>query len=120
MSKKNECRLAVLTVRRFRAAREFARVRKVPFWDSPKSRSISAHIRHNVTERSGAAVDGIEFIDAQFLNIVGHVIPPFLTRDHSLMIGGRREYTARFIDGVMRVTLAKLDMSLPAKKLFSL
>jgi hypothetical protein len=36
----------------------------------------------------GAAANAVEFIEAQFANIVAHVIPLCLRRDHSLMHGG--------------------------------
>jgi hypothetical protein len=56
---------------------------------------------------SVAAVHFVKLVDGEFVGFnvrISHVIPLFLRRDHSLMHGGRREYMARFIGRVLRVT----------------
>jgi len=55
-----------------------------------------------------AAGHFVKLVNREFVGFnvqIGHVIPLFLRREHSLMHGGRREHTAWFIGGVMRVTL---------------
>jgi hypothetical protein len=55
-----------------------------------------------------AAGHFVELVNREFVGFnvqIGHVIPLFLRRDHSLMHGGRREYMARFIGGVIRSTV---------------
>ena len=56
----------------------------------------------------GPAANAVEFVEAQFANIIGHVVPLFRRRDHSLMPGrrvGDEWRSARVADRVTNVTI---------------